>query len=229
VAIRETPQQPVSTRAGLTPRAAVPAAAPAVARRARTRNELEEVEWIARAQAGDPVAVEWLVRSHWERVPRLLVRLFGRRPDLEDIVQNTFLETLRALPSFRRESTLSTFITGIALRVGRRAQRPPKVQRGSQPLEQLAELHSHSPSAETQLEHSEVLRRVQRALERVSEPKRMAFLLWAVQGLSVEHVAEAMQASVTATRSRIFYAQKELKAAAARDPYLKEWLQGAAP
>jgi DNA-directed RNA polymerase specialized sigma24 family protein len=63
-------------------------------------------------------------------------------------------------------------------------------------------------------------------LEKVSVPKRMAFMLWAVEGMPVEQVAEAMQASVSATRSRIFYAQKAIKASAARDPYLRRWLDG---
>jgi RNA polymerase sigma-70 factor (ECF subfamily) len=186
----------------------------------------QQVAWITRAQAGDPLAVEWLVRAHRERVERLLVRVFGARQDLEDLVQSTFLETLRALPNFRRESSLATFILGIAVRVGRRAGRPSKVARGSQGLDQVSELRSLAPSAETRLEHKQALLRLQLSLERLSEPKRVAFLLWAVQGLSVEDVAEAMQASLSATRSRLYYAQKELKAAAARDPYLKEWLAG---
>jgi RNA polymerase sigma-70 factor (ECF subfamily) len=186
----------------------------------------QQLAWITRAQAGDPLAVEWLVHVHRERVERLLVRVFGARQDLEDLVQNTFLETLRALPNFRRESSVSTFILGIAVRVGRRAGRPSKVARGSQALEHAGELCSLAPSAETRLEHKQALLRVQLTVDRLSEPKRIAFLLWAVQGLSVEDVAEAMQASLSATRSRLYYAQKELKAAAARDPYLKEWLEG---
>jgi DNA-directed RNA polymerase specialized sigma24 family protein len=64
-------------------------------------NAPAESGWIERIQRGDPVAVDWLVREHWGRAERLLVRLFGRRQDLEDLVQTTFLETLRALPNFR--------------------------------------------------------------------------------------------------------------------------------
>jgi RNA polymerase sigma-70 factor (ECF subfamily) len=189
----------------------------------------QQLAWITRAQAGDPLAVEWLVHVHRERVERLLVRVFGARQDLEDLVQNTFLETLRALPSFRRESSLSTFILGIAVRVGRRASRPSKVARGSQALDAAGELCSLAPSAETRLEHKQALLHLQSTVDRLSEPKRIAFMLWAVQGLSVEDVADTMQASLSATRSRLYYAQKELRAAAARDPYLKEWLEGGGP
>ncbi|HKU38818.1 MAG TPA: sigma-70 family RNA polymerase sigma factor [Polyangiales bacterium] len=190
---------------------------------ARAPTSSAEADWVARAQRGDPAAVDWLVREHWDRVQRLLLRMFGPRRDLEDLVQTTFLETLRALPSFRRESALATFVCGIAVRVGLRARRPSKLERSTRSLEECAE-PSIPPSAETNLEQAEALRRVQGILDRLSEVKRMAFLLWAVEGLPVSEVASAMNASVPATRSRIFYAQKAIRASAARDPYLRRWL-----
>src|ERR1700754_3064879 len=66
-----------------------------------------EDAWVERVCSADPAAIEWMVRSHWERVQRLILRMGGPRQDLEDLVQTTFLETLRALPSFRRESALA--------------------------------------------------------------------------------------------------------------------------
>jgi DNA-directed RNA polymerase specialized sigma24 family protein len=74
-----------------------------------------------------------------------------------------------------------------------------------------------------------VLRRTRAILEQIAEPKRMAFLLWAVEGMAVHEIAQAMQASVAATRSRIFYAQRELKAEAGKDPLLQEWLARPVP
>ena len=200
--------------------------------RATTRLEAasrDDATQLSRAQAGDPDALDWLVRGHWQRTRRLLVRVFGPRQDLDDLVQTTFLETLRALPHFRHESSLSTFITAIAVRVGRRARRPHKVLQLSQPLTAAGELLSGDASAELRLSQKETLRRVQTALAKLSDPKRVAFMLWAVEGLPIEEVAQAMQASVSATRSRVFYAQRELKAAAQRDPYLREWIGGGRP
>jgi len=184
-----------------------------------------EREWVRRAQAGDPAAVEQLVKSQLQRVERLLQRVLGPRQDLEDLVQITMLETLRALPSFRHESALSTFVAGIAVRVARRAMRPTKVQRGARALDDAGELQATAPGPEVSARGAEALRRLRAILERVSEPKRVAFMLWAVEGMAVEDVASAMQASVSATRSRIFYAQTEIKSRAAEDPCLREWLE----
>jgi len=75
-------------------------------------------------------------------------------------------------------------------------------------------------------EQAEQLRRVHRALGKLAPRKRIAFLLWALEGMDVPAIAELTGASTSATKSRIFYAQKELKRMAARDPLLCSLLQG---
>lgn len=184
----------------------------------------DELIQIRKAQAGDAGALDWIVRTQWQRVQRLLTRIWGPRQDLEDLVQTTFLETLRALPSFRRESELSTFVSGIAIRVARRALRPSLVVRHAVALDDALSPPSVAGSLDKQLRDVEALRRAHAILAGVSEPKRVAFLLWALEGMAIADVAASMQASVSATRSRVFYAQKELTEAAKTDPYLLEWL-----
>lgn len=183
----------------------------------------DELQWIQRAQAGDAQALDWIVRTQWERVQRLLLRVWGPRHDLEDLVQTTFLETLRCLPQFRGDSALSTFVAGIAIRVARRARRPSLVQRYAVPLESV-DPRSSASAPDTIAHDAEALRRVHVILAAVAEPKRVAFLLWALEGMTIPQIAGSMQATLPATRSRIFYAQKELAHEAGRDPYLREWL-----
>lgn len=185
----------------------------------------QEATQLERAQRGEPEAVEWLVRAHWDRVRRLIIRMAGPRQDLEDLVQTTFLEALRALPSFRRESALGTFLCGIAVRVVLRARRPAKIDRASMPIDDVGELSGAASDPDAALDRAEAVRRLDAILERLSEPKRVAFVLWAIEGLRAEDVAQAMQASLPATRSRILYAQRAIKEAAGRDPYLRRWLE----
>lgn len=168
---------------------------------------------------GDPEALERLVARELPRVERLLLRILGPRADLEDWVQNVFLEACRALPGFRGESSLSTFIGGITVRVARRAMRPTAWWRRTTAM--IDEPAAQGPGPEEALHQAHQLHRARKALERIAPKKRVAFLLWAVEGLSVEEISEMTGASVSATRSQIFYAQKELKKRAAHDPYLK--------
>ena len=178
---------------------------------------------VARAKAGDRAALEEITREQLPRVERLLRRLLGRRADMDDLVQVVFLEMCRALPSFRGDSALSTFVGGIAVRVAKRALRPTAWMRfrADEPGEPPAS-HDHP---ERNAVAAEQLRRVEGVLAGISPAKRIAFVLWALEGMDVAAIAETTGASVSATRSRIFYAQKELKAAASSDPYLRDLLE----
>jgi RNA polymerase sigma-70 factor (ECF subfamily) len=179
--------------------------------------------WVERLRAGDPVALERMAREESPRVVRLLGSMLGPRAELEDLVQTVFLEACRALPRFRGESTVSTFIGGITVRVARRAMRPSAWQRlrSTQEAEPVGTLDpERSAHAAAQI------RRLHRALESIGPKKRVAFLLWALEGMEVPAIAELMQASVPATKSRIFYAQRELRRIAARDPQLRDVLGG---
>jgi RNA polymerase sigma-70 factor (ECF subfamily) len=171
-------------------------------------------------QKWDAAALEALARRELPRVTRLLHRLLGPRRDMEDLVQTVFLETCRALPGFRGESQVSTFVGAITVHVARRAMRPGAYTTRRDELD--GEPIAEGTSGERAHTAAEQLRRLGLALERLSEPKRVAFVLWALEGIEPAEIAEMTGASLSATRSRIFYAQKELREMAAADPYLAE-------
>lgn len=189
-----------------------------------TTSHVIDQDLVARARRGDAHALDLIARHELPRVERLLIRILGPRADLEDLVQTVFMEMCRALPGFRGESAFSTFVGGITVHVARRAMRPSSWLKRRSELEEEPVAPTASP--ERELMANEQLRRVRVALRHLSDKKRVAFLLWALEGLSFEEVAATMGASVSATRSRIFYAQKELKARAERDPYLRELVGG---
>lgn len=179
---------------------------------------------IARVRSGDRAELERVVRRELPRVQGLLRRLLGPRVDMDDLVQTVFLEMCRSLPAFRGESSLSTFVGGIAVRVARRAMRPTAWVRFRSPMPETPPAGADRPDDNTVA--TEQLRRLDSALSRLTADKRIAFVLWAVEGADVESIARMTKASVPATRSRIYYAQKELKVMAAADPYLRELVEG---
>jgi RNA polymerase sigma-70 factor (ECF subfamily) len=181
-------------------------------------------DWVARAVAGERAAQERLVREQWPLVERLLMRILGPRADLEDLVQNVFFETFRALPRFRGDSKVSTFVGGIAVRVAMRAMRRPRSAPVLVPLPD--ELRDTAGGPERRAHAARQLATVRRILEGMADVKRVAFTLWALDGMGVEAIAELMDASVPATRSRLYYAQKELRERAAAHPELRELIGG---
>ncbi len=172
----------------------------------------------------DPEALNLLVRQEIPRVERLLVRILGPRADLADLVQTVFLELCRALPSFRGDSSFSTFVGGITVRIAKRTMRPSLWLVRRLPMPESAQ--DSGPNPERGAELSEIVRRSQRVLQKLSPDKRIAFALWAFEGLDMQAVAKLTGASLSATRSRVFYAQKELRRHAATDPYLIDLLGG---
>lgn len=181
--------------------------------------------FVDRLRAGDPDALERMAREEAPRVARLLGSILGPRAELEDLVQTVFLEACRALPRFRGDSSVSTFIGGITVRVARRAMRPSAWTRlrSSVPAEPVLTI-----DPEQSAQASAQLRRLHRALSSIGDKKRVAFLLWSLEGMDVESIAELTDASVSATKSRIFHAQRELRRIASKDPALREVLEGGA-
>ncbi|NMC72371.1 MAG: sigma-70 family RNA polymerase sigma factor [Myxococcales bacterium] len=183
-----------------------------------------EAARVARLRAGDAAELAALAREQGPRVARLLLRLLGPRNDREDLVQIVFLELCRALPSFRGECTLSTFVGAVAVRVARRAMRPPAWQRRRGPMPDDPPAPA-TDGPEDSAWRVRQLRRLHAVLDRIAPRKRTAFALWALEGLDVAEIAALTGASVAATRSRIFHAQRELRRLAAADPVLRELVE----
>ncbi|MBI5512737.1 MAG: RNA polymerase sigma factor [Deltaproteobacteria bacterium] len=176
--------------------------------------------YVVRAQTGDTVAFRELYNAHRRRVTRLVARLAGPRRDLDDLVQEVFLQVFRSLPGFRRESRFSTWLHRVAVNVvlmHLRAQRC-RVQASVELPQEHPDHGQDSPLA--QAERHERQRALYRLLDRLSEKKRAVFILHDLEGLPPQEVATLVGSNVLTVRTRLFYARQELLAAMGRDPSL---------
>lgn len=187
-----------------------------------------EPSLVERAKAGDPAALRTLVKVEGPKVAGLLIRILGPRADLEDLVQVVFLELCRALPGFRGESSLSTFVGGITVRVARRTLRRTAWQRRRGEWPEI-DPPSEAPGADAQYEARVQLRRLHVYLAEVPERKRIAFLLWAVDGRTAEEVAAMTRCTLATARKRIYDVRKQLRERARHDPALQEWVAEETP
>jgi len=161
-----------------------------------------------------------LVRDELPRVERLLGRILGPRQDLADLVQAVFVEALRSSRSYRAQGSPGAFISGITVRVARRALRGTAFSRhraelSFEPASNSQDPEAHSASAER-------MRHLRAAVARLSPKKQVAFLLWALEGMSTAEISAHTGSSESAVRSQIFHAQKELRAMAERSAVLRE-------
>ena len=180
-------------------------------------------------RTGDARSIDELFRTHELMVTRVLGRLVGPVADLEDLTQQVFLEAISAIARFRGEASFKTWLTSIAVHVGQHYLRAGRIRRHVPldlvPEEALGREPSPDHKLDRQLDERRLGPELHRLLDRVAPKKRIALLLYVVEGHSVEEVAALMGASQTATRSRIFFARRELRKLMGADKRIAEHVQ----
>jgi RNA polymerase sigma-70 factor (ECF subfamily) len=175
---------------------------------------------VVRCQAGEPAAFRELFRNHKNDVARLIHRMLGHTSDLDDVIQEVFLQVHKSIKDFRGQARFSTWLYRVTVNVvlmHRRAAR-------SRPMFVEAP-ESQVPSDRAPLPDEQVARRARirafnRLLDRLSEKKRTVFVLHELEGLSPAEIGKIVRAPVLTVRTRLFYARRELAALMREEPVL---------
>src|SRR5580700_8306662 len=77
----------------------------------------DDANLIARAAAEDPAAFRELYEKHRGAVARLVFRMLGGRSDVEDVIQEVFVQVHRSLKDFRGQSKFSTWLHRVTVNV----------------------------------------------------------------------------------------------------------------
>lgn len=180
---------------------------------------------VSRAQKGDRDALGELFVRHSPTVRRLLASVIGPTDELDDLVQEVFIQVYRSLPGFRGDALFSTWLHQVTVYAAYNYLRRPRRRWVPTDPERVAAISGPSEdSPHTRLYGRETLRRLHVILDSIKPKKRIAFILFAVNGHSVGEVAEMVGAPVPTVKSRIWFARRELRKKARRDPYLSQLL-----
>ncbi len=184
----------------------------------------EDLELAARCVAGDRSAQRALFARERQRIHRTLFRIVGSSTHLDDLIQDAFVEVFRSLASFRGESSLATWIERCTVRVAfahfRRKSSVPR-------LEPVHDIAAGAPSAEQRVMHREAARRLYTLLDRLEPAQRIAFTLHKLDGKPLQQVATLMDASLVATKVRVWRARQVIERRAKSDPLLREFVLAA--
>ena len=188
----------------------------------RTRQP-DPPDLIEACRRGDRAALEAVLTAHAPYLERLLGRVVGPRAEVEDLLQITLSAAITAFPQFRGEAQVRTWLARIAIRTAHdQLRRAEYRKRGELPsIEAVADDSRDGRRAESQLDAKQRALRLHEHLNAIGARKRIAFILHVVEGHPIEEVAALTGASKAATKSRIFWARRELMRRAARDPWLK--------
>lgn len=181
-----------------------------------------DLELARRAAAGDRPAQRELFLAQRANVHRALFRILGSNREIEDLLQDSFIEIFRALPTFRGDSTLGRWCQTIAVRVAYLAisrRRPPAVD-----LALVEETVAGDADVRRHVQVREATRRLYAALDRIEAKQRIAFALAVIDGKPLAEVAELTDSSVFAIKTRVWRARRELMRRAGKDAALAAYV-----
>jgi RNA polymerase sigma-70 factor, ECF subfamily len=166
------------------------------------------MDLVERCRAGDAEAFETLYRQHASRIHTLACRMAGSPEDGEDLLQEIFLQAHRKLGGFKGDSSVGTWLYRLALNhcLDYVRSRQAKMSRITETLDAETSIEPaarrETPIAKLDLE---------RAIERLPEGCREAFVLHDVEGFDHKEVGALLGIAEGTSKSQVFKARMKLR------------------
>jgi RNA polymerase sigma-70 factor (ECF subfamily) len=175
---------------------------------------LSDPELIESILAGDLRALEALMRRHNRILYRTARAILRDDAEAEDTVQEAYLRAYRALDTFRGESKLSTWLVRITANEALMRRR----RRGASTAEVVPMDMAHDePGPEQDAMRGEMRKILEARIDALPDSYRGVFVLRALEELSVEETAAALEIPEATVRTRFFRARALLRESLARD------------
>lgn len=171
-----------------------------------------DLELAQRCRGGDLAAFEELYRVHAGRVYTLMLRMTGSVPEAEDLLQEVFLQAHRRLASFRGDSTLGTWLYRLAVNqcLDFLRSRQGRMSRSTASLDEEGAFEPAAPAPAVPASISRV--DLERAIARLPEGCRAAFILHDVDGFGHKEIARMLRISEGTSKSQVHRARMKLRA-----------------
>jgi RNA polymerase sigma-70 factor (ECF subfamily) len=190
-----------------------------------------EAALIRRAVHGDPAAVRAIIHRHNSRLHRVARSIVRDQTEAEDVVQETYLRAFSNLAAFRGGSSLSTWLTRIALNeaMGRMRKRSPVLV--AAPLDSatprdeefaaMFPLWRPPATPEAELQQRQLRAILDEAIGALPEPFRCVFVLRDVEDLSIDDISRRLSIKPQTVKTRLHRARRLLKEALRDRPLLR--------
>jgi RNA polymerase sigma-70 factor (ECF subfamily) len=189
---------------------------------------LSESEWLARCRAGDTAAWRRLYDQHFPLVFRLAVRLGASEREAADVAQEVFLRVWRGLDGFRGDSQFRTWLYRITLNEVSRVARDGALRRAFGAVLALVAREEAPPSRapDRLAEQAEAFAELQGILARMRPKQRAVFVLFEVEELSLEQIAQVLSCPLETVRSRLRHARADFERLRRQKALVRPHLQG---
>ncbi len=165
--------------------------------------------------AGEPQAFERLMRRHNRRLFRVARSILRDDAEAEDALQEGYILAYKALPGFRGDARLSTWLTRIIVNqaLERKRRRPAAALAEADPdgVDDIATPLPDTP--ESRAMRGELRRMIEASVDALPDTYRSVFVLRAVEGLSVEETAISLGISEASVKTRFLRGRAKLRQA----------------
>jgi RNA polymerase sigma-70 factor (ECF subfamily) len=176
----------------------------------------DEKAWVERLRRAEPAAIDQLYRAQHQALRAYAQRLIGDPSAAEDLVHDVFVRLPELLANFRADSSLRTFLFGVATRLSQRHLGTALRRRGLLARHGSALDPSDAATPECALAQVQQLSRLQAALDVLPLAQRAAFVLCELEERSMREAAEILGIPESTVRTRCFHARKRLQAQLSR-------------
>lgn len=178
---------------------------------------MEDADLVTAAQAGDMRSFEELVARHRDKIFARAYSMTRNEEEAVDLSQEAWVRAWKKLRQFHGDSSFSTWMTRITINLCldylRKKKRRifesiEKMNEESGGVERLMPLVDENPTAG--LEKNELRRKIDQALEQLSETHRSVIVMHEFEEMEYREIAQKMDCSIGTIMSRLFYARKKL-------------------
>jgi RNA polymerase sigma-70 factor (ECF subfamily) len=182
---------------------------------------LSDVEIVERVRAGDRALFEILMRRHNQRVYRTARAVIKDEHEVEDVMQQAYINAFMHLDQFEERSQFSTWLTRIVLNEAFRRRRAQTSQSmADMPADVdpdrgdfMDRIASAQPDPERQAYAQELHRVLEEAVDALPETYRTVFMLRDIEGLSTSETGAGLGLGEEAVKTRLHRARAMIRRA----------------
>ncbi len=183
-------------------------------------SEKEDSGFLVALQSGDRQAFAKLVEDTSTQIYRTARQILGDEQDAEDVLQETYMKALKALPTFEGRSSISTWLHRIAvneaLMMIRKRKTPMVSVDDNMPFDSDEEssgmeIVDFCCLPEKELLTSESRQFMDQAIQRLPETLKTVFVLRDLEGLSIQETVDVMQITENNVKTRLLRARLRLR------------------
>jgi RNA polymerase sigma-70 factor, ECF subfamily len=159
---------------------------------------------VTRFQGGDHDAFRQIMDRHSERIRNLIYSMFNNSDLVDDLTQEVFIKAYRALPGFRFDASVHTWLYRIAVNHCRDEMRRKKIRKvfSLQRMIDAGDKEIETLTAVQPDEH-ETREFIQAGLRRLPDKYRLPVILKDMEGRSYEEIADIMNCELGTVKSRL--------------------------